>query len=208
MMMVCPICGYRDEAERLVEPSESYVDNLKRIAEYFYGEYSFEFYKLPYFKFRDVMHERFERDYPKPDKDDKPAMKRWRTRRAKYFEYPEARVAYGVNFCSRDGSAYAELKSRLEDAVAENGIDENGEPFSTEREFHLIQDRLKSDGCLKDEREDMFMGFKKGASAVNRILLMRVSGAENLLSISDCSVSPFFPELSESETEEIAGLYQ
>lgn len=210
MMTVCPVCGYRDEAEHLVEPGSSYIDNLKRIAEYFYGEYSLEFYKLPYYKFRDIMNERFERDNPRPDKDDENGMKRWRTKRKKFFEYPEARVAYGVNFCSRKGSAYAELKRKLEEAVECSGYDENDEfePFSTETQFHLIREELKNSGILREEREDMFMGFKKGASAVNRILLMRVDGADKLLSISDCTVSPFFSELQESETDEIAGLYQ
>lgn len=210
MMTVCPICGYRDEAERLVEPGDSYVDNLKRIAEYFYGTYSFEFYKLPYYKFRDVISARFERDNPRPGKDDENGMKRWRSKRAKYFEFPEARVAYGVNFCSREGSAYAELKRRLEEAVESGGYDENDEfePFSTDTQFHLIREELKESGVLSEERNDMFMGFNKGKSAVNRILLMRVDGAEGLLNISDCTVSPFFPELQESETEELAGLYQ
>lgn len=210
-MNVCPCCGFREPRIALVEPGDRYLDNILDIAEFFSGKRSFEFYKLPYFKFKDVMDQRFEKDNPPPsDKTDKPAYTRYKARRAKYFELPEARIAYAVNFCSRDGSAYQNLKERLIQRVAEDGIDINGEyePFSTEHEFHLIQEELKDNSFTKEERDDMFTGFKKGSAAVSRILIMRVDGAEKLVPISTCSVSPYFPELEARETDEIASINQ
>lgn len=209
----CPECGatFRDERVVLVEPvSTNYIENALNIAEYFSGVRSWEFYKQPYFMFRQQMDDWFSSLYPPPPGDDKPAKKRWQSKRASYFEFAEARIAYGLNFCARNGSAYKELKSRLKSKVEEGGYDNNDEfePFSVEHEFHRLQDDMQSYGMKREDRNDMFVGFKKGQSAVSRILRLTVPGSENYLPISDCPASAYFPELQDTETNEKSEIYE
>ena len=208
----CPECGhyFRQERETVLVPpvDSSYVDNALNIAEYFFGERTWEFYKLPYYKFRDCMCQWYEGIEPRPPAEDKLATKRWTSKRASYFEFTEARIAYAINFCAREGSAYRLLKERLQEKVDEGGYDENDEfePFSVEHEFHRLQDELQEQGIVKTDRDDMFVGFKKGQSAVSRLLILRVEGAEKYVPISDCHVSDYFPELREAETENKAAI--
>ena len=207
----CPECGasFRIERTVLVYPVETnYVDNALNIAEYFSGVRSWEFYTQPYHMFRDAMEQWFASKFPPPPDEDKPAKRRWTSKRASYFEFTESRIAYGLNFCARKGSAYSELKRRLQERVAEGGYDSNGEfePFSVEHEFHRMQDEMQERGLSKEDRNDMFLGFGKGQAAVARILLLNVDGADGYLPISACPVSDYFPELLEDETEEKAAV--
>lgn len=205
----CPECGasFRIQCAVLVDPvGTNYIDNALNIAEYFSCERSWKFYKQPYFKFRECMEQWFASLFPPPPDEDKPARRRWMSKRASYFEFTEARIAYGLNFCARDGSAYGELKRRLAAKVEEGGYDMNDEfePFSVEHEFHRMQDEMQERGLTKEERNDMFLGFKKGQSAVSRILRLNVEGSDDYLPISDCNVSEYFPELKDAETDEKA----
>ena len=210
-MPKCPECGcyFRIERENiLVEPvSTNYIENAMNIAEYFFGERSWEYFKLPYFQFRKLMCQWYSDNIePQPQASDKITRKRYTSKREKYFEFPEARIAYAMNFCARENSGYKYLKERLVERIDQYGIDENDEfePFSVKNEVERIKDEFQKIGVLKKERNDMFIGFSKGPSAVSRILILRTVGADKYISISDCPVSDYFPELKESETDEIA----
>lgn len=210
-MPKCPECGcyFRNDREIvLVQPVDTnYIDNALNIAEYFFGERTWEYFKLPYIQFKKLMCQWYSDNIePQPPASDKVARKRWTSKRHKYFEYPEARIAYAMNFCARSGSAYSLLKDRLLDKIEDCGIDENGEfePFSTSNEATRIKDELCGAGILRETRNDMFTGFSKGESAIKRILMLNVDDASKYIPISDCPVSDYFPELKNQETDEIA----
>lgn len=187
-------CPY-DELPFAVEPDDgaSYVENLMNIAEYFGGERSWEWYGKPWKEIREDIADDMERRF---------GSRLFRSsesaRRARYWSTPEARTAAGVNFCMRPNSAYRLLKERVAACA------EAGERTSVADERVRIKDELAARGMSGAEIRDAMQGMRKGDAAINRILMLNVEGATEVLSCASCKVGRYFPEFKEMETDEIA----
>lgn len=187
-------CPYSD-LPYAVEPDDGagYADNLLNIAEYFGGERTWDWYRLPWKEIREDiardMEARFGARMPRTPEA---------ARRARYWSTPEARVAAGVNFCLREGSAYGMLKERVAACV------ERGERTSVADERVRIKDELAASGMDGADVRGMLQGMRKGDAAVNRIIMLNVDGAGEIMSCAACKVGRYFPEFKELETDEIA----
>ena len=214
-MPTCPGCGltFRERPAVLVEPVHfsgyrgnlrAYQHNALNIAEYYSGERSFDFYRLPYSEFRKIVDCKFNSMYPRPAAKHEADLKRWQSKRASYFKFPEHKIALGMNFFTRKDSAAGMLIERLMLRISTGGFDINGEfePFSLEKERGRLEDELQNNGVLKGDRNGLFVGLKDGAPTVSRLLIMNVPGADKYVRISNCFCSDYFPETNRYETAE------
>ena len=223
MWCECPYCERYFKYSKppiwlAIEPTgKNYMENAVAMAKRMYSEYLndpdvfeasersiWDFYRLPFFKFKQEVEAWYERERPMPDKDSE-LYDGWKARRVQYLESPEAKFAYGLNFCAREGSGYRQLKAVLTGRVKSEGKDENDEyyPFSTTDEAVNIKRQWQLDGIKRDIREDAFTYFGKCSSVVSRILLSSVKGSSKFLPISHCPISVYFPEHIAKETKEI-----
>ena len=224
----CEICGHFGKTAPahwlVIEPNgKNYRENAMEIAKHMFSDYRenpeaftaqdgnkrperslWDFYRLPFFKFRDEVETWYEIERPRPEKGGEDYDK-WIERRRHYFESPEAKFAYGLNFCARDGSAYRQLKAVLVGRVRRGCVDENEEfyPLCIEDEVALLKRKWQLEGVTKEERDDAFVYFGRCSPVVNRILMLNVKDAENCISIARCGISQYFPELMDEETAEI-----
>lgn len=198
-------CPREKRCEYQVEPVDtSFFDNALNIAEHFSGNRSFDFFRSDWKSIRGVILEEYDRTHNFIDEDgnyiekDIEYRSDYTMRRDQYIKGPEMHFITGVNFCCRDNPFYDELKSRLECAV------DYDEKFVLADEKVRVKDEFVSKGVDSKKITSWLKGFVAGSSVISRMLMLKVPGAEDAISISNCTISGYFPELIQYETMEIA----
>lgn len=178
----------------IVAPTgKDYVENMLNIAEYYSGTRSWDFFRKDYKEIQQIVKEDWENRIALHGFNDESTA-----RRAQYMTTPEAQIVIGVWFCLMQDTVYGILKDRLSEAVCNNTV------FSLDDEWTRVRDLLVLDGYTASEIRDMTRGWRDAQPVIARILIMSTEGAERCISISECRISAYFPELADEQTCEIS----